>query len=237
VSHPFSRGAAPKRSRRFRASTSPNASPKGGLSRDRELELADRIQAGDWLARNELVVANLPLVGYFVKKFCLIGVIGVDHDDLIQEGNAGLIRAADSFDPRAHRTRFSTYAGWWIYSRVRAYILNHGSTIRTPIYVFERGLADELRPRLQPHNMGLVNDRSSAPVDQLIDNEDRVDLFSALARLSGEQRSLLNWYVSDFPNESPARRKSEATTARVNAARRLLARVRAQLNPEGAICA
>ena len=177
------------------------------------------------------------MVPYFVKRFSLTGLAGIDRDDLIQEGNAALIRAAESFDPRVHRTRFSTYSAWWIYSRVRACILNQGSTIRTPIHIHERGLQDKLKPRMQLHPIGLAASRPLAPIDELIEGEHRVDLFSAISRLSPNQRFILNWYLCDYANESPARRKSDVIIRREKSARRLVAKLRAQLNPEGAVCA
>jgi RNA polymerase primary sigma factor len=98
------------------------------LSRDEEYELAARIAAGDRGARNRLVQANLGLVVTIARRF--LGR-GLDLDDLIGEGNIGLIRAAEAFDPR-FGTRFSTYAMYWIRHAIRRALMHTASTIRLP---------------------------------------------------------------------------------------------------------
>ncbi len=81
------------------------------LSASEERSLAERIKAGDADATEKLITANLALVLRAVKyyKRC-----GVPLDDLVQEGNLGLIRAARNFDPSTHTARFATYATYWI---------------------------------------------------------------------------------------------------------------------------
>lgn len=116
--------------RRPGASPSPSRARRGRvcLSREEESALAARAAAGDHEVRNELVRANLGLVVTIARRF--LGR-GLDLDDLVGEGNLGLIRAAEQFDPR-FGTRFSTYAGCWISQAIRAALIETASTIRLP---------------------------------------------------------------------------------------------------------
>jgi RNA polymerase primary sigma factor len=103
------------------------------LSAGEEKELARRIAAGCAEARDHLVRANLRLVvniarGYTGK--------GLTLDDLIAEGNLGLLRAAEGFDPDMN-TRFSTYASYWIKQSIKRALVNTAKTIRIPAYMVE----------------------------------------------------------------------------------------------------
>ncbi len=91
-----------------------------------ERQLATRVRAGDRSARDELVRRNVPLVVAFVRKQALGGV---SFDEVVQEGNLGLIRAAEKYDPDAG-TRFSTYAVWWIRAYVWKYLKLARSAVR-----------------------------------------------------------------------------------------------------------
>jgi RNA polymerase primary sigma factor len=104
------------------------ASRRPGLSRDEEIELAARVARGDHQARNRMVQANLSLVGTIAREF---RHRGLSLDDLIGEGNLGLIRAAEEFDPR-FGTRFSTYAAYWIKEAIHHALINTTATIRLP---------------------------------------------------------------------------------------------------------
>jgi RNA polymerase primary sigma factor len=101
------------------------------LTRQEERELAFRIHDGDPEARDHLVRANLRLVVNIARGF--VGK-GVSLQDLIEEGNLGLLRAVEAFDPDAG-TRFSTYAGYWIEQSINRAIVNSGRTIRVPKYM------------------------------------------------------------------------------------------------------
>src|SRR5262245_38827089 len=101
------------------------------LSAEEERELAERVAMGDPLARDHMVKANLRLVvniarGYLGKGMCL--------EDLIEEGNLGLMRAVEGFDGMME-TRFSTYASYWIKQSIRRAVLNNGKPIRLPAYM------------------------------------------------------------------------------------------------------
>jgi RNA polymerase primary sigma factor len=98
------------------------------LSRDQELDLAARVAAGDEEARNQLVQANLRLVIKIAREF---QGRGLELDDLIGEGNLGLLRAIERFDCR-FGNRFSTYAVYWIKEAIRRALVNTSATIRIP---------------------------------------------------------------------------------------------------------
>ncbi len=103
------------------------------LSADDETELAEAIAQGDVMARDRMVRANLRLVvniarGYTGK--------GLGLQDLIEEGNLGLLRAVEGFDP-AVGTRFSTYASYWIKQSIKRALINSAKTIRIPAYMVE----------------------------------------------------------------------------------------------------
>ncbi|TWU46382.1 RNA polymerase sigma factor SigA [Rubripirellula tenax] len=103
------------------------------LTADDEQELAGRIAQGDVMARDRMVRANLRLVvniarGYTGK--------GLGLQDLIEEGNLGLLRAVEGFDP-AVGTRFSTYASYWIKQSIKRALINSAKTIRIPAYMVE----------------------------------------------------------------------------------------------------
>lgn len=101
------------------------------LTREEEVELAKQIEAGDMDARDELVEANLRLVISIAIKF---QGSNVPLEDLIQEGNLGLIRAADKFDYRKG-FKFSTYAIWWIKQAIMRSLENFSRSIRLPSYI------------------------------------------------------------------------------------------------------
>jgi RNA polymerase primary sigma factor len=111
--------------------TAPCSSERTRLSSDEEIELARRIARGDHQARNHMVQANLGLVHAIAKEF---HGRGLDLDDLIGEGNLGLIRAAEEFDP-GFGTRFSTYAAYWIKEAIRHALINTTATIRLPAWM------------------------------------------------------------------------------------------------------
>jgi len=102
-----------------------------GLSRDEEREVAALIAGGDQAARNRLVLANLGLVITIARKY---QGHGLALDDLVGEGNLGLIRAAGDFDPD-YGTRFSTYAGYWVRQAIRDALINRTATIRLPAHM------------------------------------------------------------------------------------------------------
>jgi len=119
------------------------------LKAEEEQELAYRIEDGDSEARDQMVRANLRLVvkiarGYTGK--------GLSLQDLIAEGNLGLLRAVEGFDPSMN-IRFSTYASYWIKQSIKRAVINTGKTVRVPAYMFDllvkwRRATNELQEKL-----------------------------------------------------------------------------------------
>ena len=102
------------------------------LSATEECELAEAIARGDRDARGRMIQANLRLVVKIARDYT---GRGLSLDDLIGEGNLGLIRAAEEFDPR-FGTRFSTYASYWIKQAIRHALINTTATIRLPAHMY-----------------------------------------------------------------------------------------------------
>lgn len=103
------------------------------LTRDEELRLAKLVEEGDAAARSKLIEANLRLVVSIAKKY---SNPGLDLLDLIQEGNLGLMKAAEKFEyKRGHK--FATYATWWIRQGITRAIADTGRTIRLPVHMVE----------------------------------------------------------------------------------------------------
>jgi RNA polymerase primary sigma factor len=103
------------------------------LNADEEKQLAHRIEAGDGEARDRMVRANLRLVVNIARSYTGKGLA---LQDLIEEGNLGLLRAVEGFDPNMN-TRFSTYASYWIKQSIKRALVNTAKTIRIPAYMVE----------------------------------------------------------------------------------------------------
>jgi RNA polymerase primary sigma factor len=103
------------------------------LSRAEEADLSRRIQDGDMEARDHLVRANLRLVVNIARKY-LGRRAGLE--DLVAEGNFGLLRAVEGFDPTMN-TPFSTYACYWIKQSIRSYLIGMARTVRLPAYMVD----------------------------------------------------------------------------------------------------
>jgi RNA polymerase primary sigma factor len=120
------------------------------LSREEEIELGTRIQKNrDPEALEKMINSNLKLVVKIANDY---SKFGLDVEDLVSEGNIGLMKAAEKFDPK-FGVKFSTYASWWIKQMVKRALGNQSRTIRLPLHVLqklrdldqaERELGDEL---------------------------------------------------------------------------------------------
>ncbi|MCI0498961.1 MAG: RNA polymerase sigma factor RpoD/SigA [Planctomycetales bacterium] len=120
------------------------------LSWEEEKSLATAVlEENDPIARERLVRSNLRLVVNIAKKF---SGRGLTLGDLIEEGNLGLMRAVDTFDPE-HGVRFSTYSAWWVKQSIKRAILSNSQPIHVPTYMVElinqwRQVSAELESRL-----------------------------------------------------------------------------------------
>lgn len=104
------------------------------LTAAQEKELAARIKRGDTAAREKMITANLRLV---VKLATDYANLGLPLPDLISEGNIGLMKAVERFDP-AKGGKLSTYAGWWIKQSIKRALANQSKTIRVPVHQVEK---------------------------------------------------------------------------------------------------
>lgn len=104
------------------------------LRADEEQDLARAFHAGDTASRQRMIEANLRLVVSIAKHYVNRGV---PFDDLLEEGNLGLIHALEKFDPE-RGFRVSTYATWWIRQSIERAIMNQSRTIRLPVHVCKK---------------------------------------------------------------------------------------------------
>ena len=104
------------------------------LTHREEIDLSNGAKAGDARARQKLIEKNLRLVVSVAKKY---RGYGLPFEDLIQEGNIGLMKAVEKFDPD-RGWRFSTYATWWIRQAVQRAVADKGRTIRVPVHMTEK---------------------------------------------------------------------------------------------------
>jgi RNA polymerase primary sigma factor len=126
------------------------------LTHSEEIDLSKRAKAGDKGARQRLIEKNLRLVVSVAKKY---RGMGLPFEDLIQEGNIGLMRAVEKFDPD-RGWRFSTYATWWVRQAVQRAVADKGRTIRVPVH---RG--DKLRKMARAYNE-LSSEMEREPADE-----------------------------------------------------------------------
>jgi len=171
------------------------------LSGADELRLAARARDGDAEARRQMIEANLRLVVAVARNY--VGR-GIPLLDLIEEGNLGLMRAVDKFDP-GRRLRFSTYAMWWIRQAVQHAVMHQGRTVRVPVHVL-RDFAQVLRARRQL----LLGNGKAPTIEELAQAIGRpatevAELFCVTERISSldaprsdsDDRALIDQLVTD----------------------------------------
>ena len=177
------------------------------LTPEREKELSERMAAGDENAKDELVEANLRLVVSIAKRYVGKGMFFLD---LIQEGNLGLMKAADKFD-YTKGFRFSTYATWWIRQAITRAIADQARTIRIPVHMVEtihkvsrysRQMLQELGREATADEIGEKMGMSAEKVREIMKiAQDPVSLETPIGE---EEDSHLGDFIPDEDTPAPA---------------------------------